>query len=181
MQRLLKAFADAANREALADLERLLARSSTLDVNVTIAGRLRISAPDEFAAGWPHIGAEADAREREPEHKRAVPADSEAAAPIARSLDVVSRHYRLENTTRRVTIIIYMTSANDCIFGLGVVLNRISSLFNLTKRVRKSLSIRRRERSLLVAVEAIRKPDVALRVNSHHVMAKSGGAHPNEV
>lgn len=82
----LKPFSDSADREAIADLEQLFARSPELEVNDTIAERLRRAAPGDFAALWPHVCAEAEQREREVRGRLAArgQAEGDALAQILR-------------------------------------------------------------------------------------------------
>jgi hypothetical protein len=73
----LKPFSESADREAIADLEQLFARSPSLEVNETVAERLRKAAPGDFAALWPYVGAEADRREGEVREKLAARGQAE--------------------------------------------------------------------------------------------------------
>jgi hypothetical protein len=76
----LKPFADTADREALADLERLLARSPTVDVPAAVRERLREAAAGDFERLWAHIDEEAGRRERDVRGKLAARGDAEARA-----------------------------------------------------------------------------------------------------
>jgi hypothetical protein len=61
----LRPFAEEADRKAIVQLEALLARAPELAVSEAVVARLRSDAPRDFAALWPHVKAEAEAREHD--------------------------------------------------------------------------------------------------------------------
>lgn len=64
----LEPFSEEADRRALDSLESLLQKSPRLDaVSASVRDRLRVSAPEDFDALWPHLEAEADAQVHEAE------------------------------------------------------------------------------------------------------------------
>jgi Helicase conserved C-terminal domain/SNF2-related domain len=66
---VLKPFAEEADRKAIEQLEALLARAPELAVSDAAMARLRDAAPRDFAALWPHVKAEAEAREHDAQQK----------------------------------------------------------------------------------------------------------------
>lgn len=68
-QSALKPFAEDADRKAIEQLEALLARAPELAVSEAAMARLRESAPRDFAALWPHVKAEAEARKHDAQQK----------------------------------------------------------------------------------------------------------------
>jgi hypothetical protein len=64
-QAALRPFAEDADRKAIVQLEALLARAPELAVSDAVVARLREAAPRDFAALWPHVKAEAEARQHE--------------------------------------------------------------------------------------------------------------------
>lgn len=76
----LKPFADSADREAIADLERLLERSAALEVNATVAERLRRAAPGDFVVLWQHLSTEAQRIENDVRNKLATRGEAEGRA-----------------------------------------------------------------------------------------------------
>ncbi|MFL6263685.1 MAG: DISARM system SNF2-like helicase DrmD [Thermoanaerobaculia bacterium] len=82
----LEPFADAADREAVATLERLLRESSPTAGGDPLSGippavreRFRLAAPGDFAALWPHIQDEADHLVHDAERKLAARGEKESA------------------------------------------------------------------------------------------------------
>jgi superfamily II DNA/RNA helicase len=65
----LKPFAEEADRKAIEQLEALLARAPELAVSEAAMARLRDAAPRDFAALWPHVKVEAEARKHDAQQK----------------------------------------------------------------------------------------------------------------
>ena len=75
----LRPFSEDADRRAVERLEALLARAPDLAVSAAVQAKLRASAAGDFATLWPHVEAEAEARQHDARDKLAARGADEAA------------------------------------------------------------------------------------------------------